>query len=216
MGDEEDAVARRAAELRAEDAVAARSAAQADETLRAERLALVQRFRDTLTGKTAHGVECVASSGGPLGAIARFRFYKDGEIWTTDLFEFGIDQVEGDAGEPPFSYFLEPSGSAGTIRNPETGVAQALWGASEQAVIQFGVAIAIEMMARVIASGGQLGSGAELEAALNRHTRQKKQQAVRSREELLGGCLATIFSVFAFVVVVGLLLNLVKSCSGSG
>jgi hypothetical protein len=216
---DDDPVDKRVAEIFAEQEAAARRKAAADSELRAERGLFAQRFLDALSEKTPHVVECVEAVGASHGAIARFSFVREGKSWTLNLFEFGIDRV-GDAGAHHYLYYIEPTSAAFGIVNPDTGVARPLRNSPEAAVHGYAVVIAIESMAQVIASGGVLGYPGEVEAIVEAQeqrsiARQRQQRRERGRE-VRGGCFRAILWFFGIVVTIGLLGDLVRTCSGGG
>lgn len=217
---DDDPVKRRAEEIRSEQAAAATAGAGRDTDLRSARLFFVQRFLDALTEQTPHALECVETAGGAHGAIARFSFLRDGKPWTLNIFEFGIDRVDGEVGSRRFLYYIDPTSAAFGIPNPDTGVARALRGSPEEAVRRYAIAIAIESMARVVASGGVLGSPAEIEAAIDaeeRRVEERKQQQRKERgRKFWGGCLKGVLWFFGITTVIGLLGNLLRACSGDG
>jgi hypothetical protein len=124
--DDDDPVQKRAAEIRAEQAATARNEAGRDSDLRSERMFFVGRFLDALTERTAHALECLEAASGPHGAVARISFMSGGKPTTMNLFEFGIDRVDGESGSRKFLYYIEPTSAAFGIPNPETGVARGL------------------------------------------------------------------------------------------
>ena len=215
---DDDPIQRRAAEIRAEQARAQTDAGVRDGDLRAERLRLVQRFLDALTDKTMHAVECVEADQRPHGATARFNFITDGAPSNLIMFEFGIDRVEGEPGNRTFSYFLEPSTAAFAIPNPDTGIARPLMNASEIVVVNYGVTIAIELMARVIAAGGMLGTAAQVRAEADNRVRlatERKRSERRERsKKLWSGCLKAFLWFFGICFAIGFLGNVIRACSG--
>ncbi len=218
--DDEDPVQKRAAEIKAEQAAAARNVAGRDSDLRSERMFFVQRFLDALTDRTAHALECVEAAGGPHGAIARFSFMSGGKPSTVNLFEFGIDRIDGETGSRKFFYYIEPTSAAFGIPNPETGVARGLRNSPEADVQKYAISIAIELMARVVATGGLLLHSAEIEAAVDaeeqRAARRKQEQSRERRKKFWGGCLKGVLWIFGIAAAIGLLGNLLRGFNGGG
>lgn len=218
--DDDDPVQKRAAEIKAEQAAAARNETVRDSELRSERMFFVQRFLDTLTDRTAHVLECVEAAGGPHGAIARFSFMSAGKPTTVNLFEFGIDRIDGDAGSRKFLYYIEPTSAAFGIPNPETGVARGLRNSPEADVQKYAISIAIESMARVVATGGLLLRSSEIEAAIDaeeQHAASRKREQGKERgRKFWSGCLKGVLWFFGILTAIGLLGNLLRACNGGG
>ncbi len=216
---DDDPIRRRADEIRADQAAKEAAEAGRDKDLRSERLLFVQRFLDALSEKTAHCVECVEADEQPHGAVARFHFLRDGKVFVQELFEFGIDRIDGEPGNRSFLYYLEPSSVAFSIPNPATGVARKLGNADQGVVHTYAVEIAIEVMAQTVASGGVLGNAHQLQmnikdqeaAAARRETRAR---AARSRK-FWSGCLKGVAAFFGVVVAIGLLGNILRACAGA-
>ncbi len=216
MSGEDDPIKKRAEEIRA--ANAAHGVSQ-DAVVRSERLHLVQRYLDSLTDKTSHSVECVEADARAHGAVARFSFLKDGKRWTQNMFEFGVARTRGDGEQSPPSFYLAPTSAAFSIPNPRTGVAREIREGTSDEVIEFAVTISIEMMARVVASGGMLGTFAEIDSALadqERHAARRERVAKQQRgKKFWRGCGAAILWFFGFFIGVGLLGSLLRTCSGA-
>ncbi len=218
--DDDDQVQKRAAEIKAEQAAAARNEAGRNSDLRSERMFFVQRFLDALTERTAHALECVEAVGGPHGAIARFSFMSGGKPATVNLFEFGIDRIDGETGSRKFLYYIEPTSAAFGIPNPETGVARGLRNSPEVDVQKYAISIAIESMARVVAAGGLLLHSSEIEAAVDaeeqRAASRKREQGKERGRKFWGGCLKGVLWFFGVATAIGLLGSLLRACNGGG
>jgi len=214
---DEDPIKRRAEEIRAERASAATNQATHDAEVRTERVRVVRSFLDALTERTPHAIQCSELDARPHGAVAWFTFMKDGRAWTQNMFEFGIDRVDGEPQSRAFSYYLEPTSAAFSIPNPETGVARALKASSESAVQSYAIAIAIEMMARIVASGGVFGSPAEIDEALAAQERSAERRARQQKKErsrkFWSGCGVAVLWLFGVMIAIGLLGNIVRACS---
>lgn len=218
MASDDDPVGKRAEEIRAERASAERDEGARDNDLRTERRLFVQSFLDALTEKTSHPVECVEADDRAHGAFARFSFLKDGKAWTQNMFEFGIDSIEGDPGGRRYLYYIEPSEGAFLIPNPATGVARGLANSPAQDVINYGVTITIEMMARVVASGGILGNSQSLNDALEKQARGEQERQKKLKREagqkFWKGCGTAVLWFFGVLIAIGLLGNVLRACSG--
>lgn len=218
-GESDDPIKRRADEIRAEEAAAAKNESTRDADLRSERVRVAQQFLDALTEQTTHSAQCVSVDDRPHSIDATFNFLREGKIWTQRMFEFGVDRIDGEPGSRRFLYYLEPSGAAFGIPHPSTGVARTLSNAPLADVIAYAVAISIEMMAQVVASGGTLGTVAELNAAITtseRHEQTRRDAAKRERRSnFWTGCGTSILIFFGFFVALGVLSSIMRSCSGS-
>ena len=216
--EDDDPVKKRAEEILAESASSAQRRDSQDADVRAERTRFVRLYLDRLTEKTSHAVECTEADVRAHGAVARFAFLKDGKSWTQSMFEFGIDRIHDQNGKREFGYYLLPATSAFAIPNPQIGVARELRDSPADAVLDYALAISIEMMARVIASGGMLGSSLELDAVLVQQEQSATHRARMARQErgrkFWKGCGVAILWFFGVVIGIGLLGNLLRGCSG--
>ncbi len=124
------------------------------------------------------------------------------------MFEFGVARTRGDGEQSPPSFYLAPTSAAFSIPNPRTGVAREIRDGTSDEVIEFAVTISIEMMARVVASGGMLGTFAEIDSALadqERHAARRERVAKQQRgKKFWRGCGAAILWFFGFFIGVGL------------
>ncbi|MBL8536347.1 MAG: hypothetical protein JNM59_02965 [Hyphomonadaceae bacterium] len=217
-GESDDPIKRRAEQLRAENDAAEKSQRSHDADLRQERMRFVQMYLGALTDKTSHAVECVEADPRAHGAVARFSFLRDGKSWTQNMFEFGIDRMLDENGRRELRYYLLPTSAAFSIANPRTGVAREVRESTADEVIEFAIVISVEMMARVVASGGMLGTASEIDAAIAdqmRATAQRERVAKRERgQKFWRGCGISVLWFFGIFIGIGLLGNLLRACSG--
>lgn len=215
--DDDDPIKRRAAQIRADQIAAAENQTARADGIRDELLLFAQRFLDALTEQTPHPVECVRADNKPYAAVVRFTFLKDGEAWTQNMFELGIDQFDPTQVESRFLYYIVPTSAAFAIPTLGVGVARGLEKAKEKAVQDYAIAIAIEMMARVVASGGVLGKPAEIYAAVDAQERRRKERLRHQKKEygrkFRTGCGKAILWFFGIAFAIGLLGNLLEACT---
>lgn len=213
---EDDPVKRRAAQIRAEEAHTAAKKAARDVDIRAERVRLVRVFSSALRDRTPHSVQCLESNREqPHGAVAVLNFARGSKAGAEAMFEFGIDEIDGAPGSREFLYYLEPCSAAFSIANPKTGVARPIRAAPEQDVLDYAIAISIEMMARVVASGGSLGSREQIDEQLKREQRENAQRERERRQEdsrkMWKGCGMAMLWFFGIVIGIGLLGDLLRA-----
>lgn len=215
---DDDPIRRRADEIRAEHAAKEAAEAARDRDLRAERLLFVQRFLDALSEKASHSVECVEVDEQPHGAIARFHFLKDGKMLVQDLFEFGIDRIDGEPGARSYRYYLEPFPTGFSIPNPKTGIARKVGNADEDAVRTYAVEVAIEVMAQTVAAEGVLGDAQQLLDNVKAQKVESVQRESHVRQarnrKFWSGWLKVIAWYFGALVAIGVLGNILRACSG--